>query len=93
LKAPDRALKTLTPKHFSFAYFNSQHKKFDMAGGGTYTYRNGTYSEQVAYFSLDSALVGRTLVFSLSLKADTLYQLRVLKNRTRMEEYWKKVKE
>jgi hypothetical protein len=53
--------------------------------------RESVYVENVHYFSLNSALVGKTLTFTRELTADTLYQLRVLRDGRTMEEYWKKI--
>lgn len=93
MQAPDRAIKIFTPTHFTFAYFNPVNKKFEMSGGGTYTLQDSLYVETVQYFSLDNALVGKSLTFTLQLNTDTLYQLRMLRNGTTMKEYWKKVRE
>ena len=82
----DEAIKLNTATHYSFAYYNKAQPKFEMAGGGTYTYTGGVYTEKTDFFSLRPALAGRAFSFTLKIKGDSLYQKSVEPNG--LEEYW-----
>ncbi|MDX2283357.1 MAG: membrane or secreted protein [Bacteroidia bacterium] len=61
--SPRRTLKLLTGTRFHWAAINVETKQFFGAGGGTYTFANGTYTEQIEFFSRDASRVGASLSF------------------------------
>lgn len=86
----DESIKLNTATHYSFAYYNKAEPKFEMAGGGTYTYSNGIYTEKMDFFSLRPSLAGRSFSFTLMIKGDSLYQKSTQPNG--LEEYWIRLK-
>lgn len=73
------AIKTITDKRWSVAYFNKDTKVFDGAGGGTYTLKGDEYLETVEYFSWDTGAVGQTAKFTLTIENGMLHQKGVVK--------------
>jgi hypothetical protein len=61
--SPRRTLKLLTGTRFHWAAINVETRQFFGAGGGTYTFANGTYTEQIEFFSRDASRVGASLSF------------------------------
>ncbi|MGJ7032400.1 hypothetical protein [Niabella hirudinis] len=85
--APRRTLKFLTNDRFQWAAINVETGEFSGTGGGTYTFKNGTYTETIGFFSRDSSRVGMKLEFKdrlegadwvhtgLSSKGDPIYEV------------------
>ncbi|WP_300598353.1 hypothetical protein [Niabella sp.] len=85
--APRRTLKFLTDDRFQWAAINIETGEFSGTGGGTYTFKNGVYTETIAFFSRDSSRVGMSLQFKdhledghwihtgLSSKGDPIYEV------------------
>ena len=63
-----KTLKLLTGTRFQSMAINAATKKKFGTGGGTYTFADGKYTEQIEFFSCDSTRVGATLNFDGSLK-------------------------
>ena len=66
--APRRTLKILTGTRFQWAAINVQTGDFSGTGGGTYTFKNGQYTERIEFFSRDSSRVGASLSFNAKLQ-------------------------
>lgn len=65
--SPPRARKTfklLSGTRFQWAAINAETKEFFGTGGGTYTFRDGKYTENIEFFSRDSSRVGASLTFN-----------------------------
>lgn len=58
-----RTLKILTGNRFQWVAINIQTGAFSGTGGGTYTYENGKYTENIEFFSRDNSRVGASLEF------------------------------
>ncbi|MFT3902497.1 MAG: hypothetical protein QM727_04960 [Niabella sp.] len=58
-----RTLKLLTATRFQWAAINIETGEFFGTGGGTYTFKDGTYTENIEFFSRDSSRVGMSLSF------------------------------
>lgn len=58
-----RTLKILTGTRFQWAAINIKTGEFFGTGGGQYTFKNGTYTENIEFFSRDNSRVGATLDF------------------------------
>lgn len=58
-----RTLKILTGDRFQWVAINIQTGAFSGTGGGTYTYENGKYTENIEFFSRDNSRVGASLEF------------------------------
>ena len=63
-----KTLKLLSGSRFQWMAINPATKEFFGTGGGTYTFTNGKYTEQIEFFSRDSSRVGATLSFEGSVK-------------------------
>jgi hypothetical protein len=55
--------KLLTGTRFQWAAIDPGKKEFSGTGGGTYTFKNGKYTEAIEFFSRDSSRVGASLTF------------------------------
>lgn len=58
-----KTVKLLTGTRFQWAAIDPGTKQFMGTGGGTYTFQNGKYTEQIEFFSRDSSRVGSALSF------------------------------
>lgn len=58
-----RTIKILSGGRFQWVAFNSETKEFSGSGGGTYTAKNGKYTENITFFSRDDSRVGAGLSF------------------------------
>ncbi|GAB3428386.1 hypothetical protein GCM10027516_34550 [Niabella aquatica] len=58
-----RTLKLLTATRFQWAAINIETGEFSGTGGGTYTFKDGRYTENIEFFSRDSSRVGMSLSF------------------------------
>lgn len=63
-----RTIKILGGGKFQWAAFNSETKEFLATGGGNYTAENGTYTENIQFFSRDDSRVGANLEFDYQVK-------------------------
>ena len=62
-----RTLKLLSGKRFQWVAFNVETKEFSGTGGGTYTTKDGAYTENIQFFSRDRSSVGASLAFTYEL--------------------------
>ncbi|MEM6799805.1 MAG: hypothetical protein AAF696_00295 [Bacteroidota bacterium] len=67
---PRKTIKMLTGTRFQWAAINAQTKQFFGTGGGTYTVKDGKYTEKIEFFSRDGSRVGASLEFDASLEGD-----------------------
>lgn len=58
-----RTLKILTGTRFQWVAINIKTGEFSGTGGGTYTFKNGRYTENIEFFSRNNARVGASLTF------------------------------
>lgn len=58
-----RTLKILTGERFQWVAINIETGAFSGTGGGTYTFENGKYTENIEFFSRDGSRVGASLEF------------------------------
>ncbi len=63
-----RTMKILSGTRFQWIAYNVDTKEFSGTGGGTYTTRNGKYTENIEFFSRDNSRVGASLSFDYSLE-------------------------
>jgi len=73
-RSNEDVFKIFTATRWSSAFYNKKEKKFDGAGGGTYTLKGELYIENVEYYSWDAATVGKTFNFTLKLENGMLHQ-------------------
>lgn len=82
-----KTLKVLTGTRFQWFAINPETKEFSGTGGGTYTFDNGKYTENILFFSRDNSRVGAHLAFDgkiengqwhhsgLSSKGEKIYEI------------------
>ncbi len=63
-----RTMKILSGTRFQWIAYNAQTGEFSGTGGGTYTTRDGKYTENIEFFSRDNSRVGASLQFDFSLE-------------------------
>ena len=62
-KSARKTLKLLSATRFQWMAINTETKEFFGTGGGTYTFKDGKYTENIEFFSRDSSRVGASLSF------------------------------
>ena len=69
MRAPSarKTMKILSGTHFQWIAYNSETGEFFGTGGGTYTTHDGTYTENIEFFSRDQKRVGASLPFGYEL--------------------------
>ena len=65
---PRKTMKILSGTRFQWIAYDTSKKTFIATGGGTYTTKNGVYTENIEFFSRDISRVGIKLKFEYSLK-------------------------
>lgn len=82
-----KTIKILTGTRFQWAAINTQTGDFFGTGGGTYTFKDGRYTETIEFFSRDSSRIGMQLSFDgkvegkdwhhhgMSSKGDPIYEV------------------
>lgn len=63
-----KTLKILSGNRFQWIAFDTGTKAFSGTGGGTYTAENGTYTENIQFFSRDASRVGASLSFDFEVQ-------------------------
>lgn len=63
-----RTVKILSGGRFQWIAFNSATAEFNGTGGGTYTAKDGKYTENLEFFSRDDSRVGASLEFQYEVK-------------------------
>jgi hypothetical protein len=59
-----KTIKILSATRFQWAAINTETGEFSGTGGGTYTFKDGIYTETIEFFSRDSSRVGMSLNFN-----------------------------
>ncbi|HLT94189.1 MAG TPA: hypothetical protein VKZ56_06485 [Membranihabitans sp.] len=62
-RRPRKTYKILTDGHFQWVAMNTANGEFSGTGGGTYTFKDGKYTENIQFFSRDKSRVGASLSF------------------------------
>lgn len=71
MKPGDRkTIKVLTGTKFQWIAMNTKTGEFSGTGGGTYTFENGVYTENIEFFSRDHSRVGASLTFKGSINGN-----------------------
>lgn len=69
-RGPRKTLKLLTGSRFQWVAINPQTKQFFGTGGGSYTLKDGKYTETIDFFSRDNSRVGKALTFDANVSQD-----------------------
>ena len=67
---PRKTMKLLSGKRFQWIAYNTETKQFMGTGGGTYTTKDGVYSENIEFFSRDNSKAGLKLQFDFEIIDD-----------------------
>ena len=70
ISKPRKTMKFLKNGNFQWIAFNTETFQFFGSGGGTYSAKNGIYTENIQFFSRNNNSVGKILPFNYSLKGD-----------------------
>jgi len=68
ISQPRKTMKFLKNRNFQWIAFNTETFQFFGSGGGTYSAKNGIYTENIEFFSRNNNSVGKILPFNYSLK-------------------------
>tara|TARA_B100000963_G_scaffold223189_1_gene194581 strand:- start:16664 stop:17323 length:660 start_codon:yes stop_codon:yes gene_type:complete len=68
ISKPRKTMKFLKDGNFQWIAFNIDTFQFFGSGGGTYSAKNGIYTENIEFFSRNNNSVGKILPFNYSLK-------------------------
>jgi hypothetical protein len=84
--------KILSGTRFQWAAINPDTKEFSGTGGGTYTFSNGKYTENIEFFSRDSSRVGASLSFDGKLENGEWHHSGFSSKGDKIYEIWSRVK-
>lgn len=87
-----KTFKVLSGSRFQWTAFNTETREMLGTGGGSYTYVNGKYTENIEFFSRDSSRVGVSLTFDGRVDSDNWYHSGKNSRGENMSEIWGKVK-
>ncbi|WP_276484496.1 hypothetical protein [Paraflavitalea pollutisoli] len=88
---PRRTLKILSATRFQWVAINIDTKDFSGTGGGTYTFKNGKYTENIEFFSRDSSRVGASLTFNGKVKGHEWDHSGLSSKGDPIDEMWRKL--
>ncbi|MES2519729.1 MAG: membrane or secreted protein [Bacteroidota bacterium] len=91
LKGSRKTLKILSGNRFQWAAFDTDTHQFFGTGGGTYTVKNGKYTETIEFFSRDNKRVGASLTFDCVLNGKDWTHAGQSSTGARVHEIWEKV--
>jgi hypothetical protein len=91
-RGPRKTIKIMSGTRFQWAAINPQTKQFSGTGGGTYTVKDGKYTETIEFFSRDNSRVGGVLSFDHSLKGDDWHHQGLSSAGAKIYEIWSKEK-
>ena len=83
-----KTIKLLSATRFQWVALNSETGEFFGTGGGTYTLKNGKYTEQIEFFSRDASRVGASLSFDAELKEGDWHHSGLSSKGDRIYEVW-----
>ena len=87
-----KTVKILSGTRFQWAAIDTDTKEFSGTGGGTYTFQNGKYTENIEFFSRDNSRVGATLTFDGTVKSDGWHHSGLSSRGDKIYEVWNKTK-
>lgn len=90
LKGSRKTLKILSGNRFQWAAFNNDTHQFFGTGGGTYTVKDGKYTETIEFFSRDNKRTGASLIFDCVLNGKDWTHAGQSSTGTRVNEIWEK---
>lgn len=85
-----QTLKLLTGTKFQWVAMDPAKKQFSGTGGGSYTFKHGKYTENIAFFSRDNSRVGASLVFDGKLENGDWHHSGLSSKGAKIYEVWSK---
>lgn len=85
---PRKTVKILSGTYFQWTAMNTETKEFMGCGGGTYTFENGNYTENIEFFSRNPDRVGASLNFQGSVEGDEWLHEGMSSRGRPIKEYW-----
>ncbi len=86
-----KTLKLLTGTYFQWFAIDPGKKKFYGTGGGTYTFKDGKYTENIEFFSRDNSRVGASLYFDDKIENDKWIHTGLSSKGEPLNEVWQKI--
>lgn len=86
-----KTLKVLTGERFQWFAIDPGTKQFSGTGGGTYTFEDGQYTENIEFFSRDNSRVGASLSFDGELKDGKWHHSGLSSKGDEIYEVWSRV--
>lgn len=86
-----KTLKILTGKRFQWFAIDPATNGFSGTGGGTYTFMNGKYVENIEFFSRDASRIGASLSFDDHLDNGEWHHTGLSSKGAKIYEVWSKV--
>ncbi|MDX1942735.1 MAG: hypothetical protein SFU99_19385 [Saprospiraceae bacterium] len=83
-----KTMKILTGTRFQWIAYNTATKQFSGTGGGTYTAKDGVYTENILFFSRDNKRVGMSLTFNFDKKEGEWHHIGKSSAGEPMHEIW-----
>ena len=87
-----KTLKILTGNRFQWVAIDPGTKEFSGTGGGSYSFADGKYTENIEFFSRDNERVGSSLTFDGKLQNDGWHHSGLSSRGDKIYEVWNKVK-
>lgn len=87
-----KTLKILSDSRFQWVAINPEVKGFYGTGGGTYTFVNGKYTENIEFFSRDSTRVGASLSFDGKVEDGAWHHSGLNSRGEPLHEVWRRVR-
>jgi hypothetical protein len=87
---PRKTIKMLSGTRFQWIAFNTETRQFMGTGGGTYTARDGKYTENIEFFSRDASRVGAQLSFDFEVKGNNWHHSGLSSSGNPINEIWTK---
>lgn len=91
-RGPRKTMKWLSGSRFQWAAINTETGQFFGTGGGTYTAKDGKYTETIEFFSRDSSRVGAKLSFNYAVNGDQWHHTGKSSTGNPIDEIWEKEK-
>lgn len=88
-----RTLKIMSGKRFQWVAINIKTGEFSGTGGGTYTFENGKYTENIEFFSRDNDRVGASLSFDGKIENGSWHHSGLSSTGNAIYEIWDKLEE
>jgi hypothetical protein len=84
-----KTMKILSGTRFQWIAYNSETGMFAGTGGGTYTTKNGQYTENIEFFSRDQSRVGASLAFEYDIQDNEWHHKGLNSRGEYMYEVWR----